>query len=482
MVTADGPQAARRAARARPPTSSPGSSTEFVDRARNAVDAGLDGVEVHAANGYLLHQFLDPTINQRDGRATAARPRTARASSSRSSRPSPRRSAPSKVGLRISPGTPVQRCRRGDAATTSSATYERAASTASRRSASPTCSVLRRPARPTLDRPTCATRFGGPVAAQHRLRRRHLPRDVGRGPPRRPASPTRSSSVARSWPTPTCATAGSRAPSSTSPTPTPSTAAAPRATPTTRRSTRPPERFADGGSARNVPSRARRVSTAPAATAAGDGRARSAPVAAGDLVEVDPRVRAATKPRLSETGTTSSSTPCTIDDLGAGRRRRSSVIGSAGAGSAPSSRPGSRRRRGRAGSPPAGRRPAPARPRGRSAARSRPATARGARRPSGRCTTASAPATPSPASSPGSAAYRERTSSPVTGQPPPPRPGGTPASRRPSPSSARARAIGRVCGRSHSCFQKPPCSRTTQPLRGVPAGQVQVDDRISCSA
>jgi 2,4-dienoyl-CoA reductase-like NADH-dependent reductase (Old Yellow Enzyme family) len=39
---------------------------DFVSAARNAVAAGLDGVEVHAANGYLLHQFLDPTINLRD--------------------------------------------------------------------------------------------------------------------------------------------------------------------------------------------------------------------------------------------------------------------------------------------------------------------------------------------------------------------------------------------------------------------------------
>jgi N-ethylmaleimide reductase len=39
---------------------------DFVTAARNAVAAGLDGVEVHAANGYLLHQFLDPTVNLRD--------------------------------------------------------------------------------------------------------------------------------------------------------------------------------------------------------------------------------------------------------------------------------------------------------------------------------------------------------------------------------------------------------------------------------
>ena len=39
---------------------------EFVTAARNAIAAGLDGVELHSANGYLLHEFLSPVSNVRD--------------------------------------------------------------------------------------------------------------------------------------------------------------------------------------------------------------------------------------------------------------------------------------------------------------------------------------------------------------------------------------------------------------------------------
>ncbi|KAA0117101.1 alkene reductase [Mycolicibacterium sp. P9-22] len=38
---------------------------QFRSAARRAVDAGMDGVEIHSANGYLLHEFLSDVVNVR---------------------------------------------------------------------------------------------------------------------------------------------------------------------------------------------------------------------------------------------------------------------------------------------------------------------------------------------------------------------------------------------------------------------------------
>ena len=39
---------------------------EYAEAAKNLVDAGADGIEIHAANGYLLNQFLNPKSNVRE--------------------------------------------------------------------------------------------------------------------------------------------------------------------------------------------------------------------------------------------------------------------------------------------------------------------------------------------------------------------------------------------------------------------------------
>lgn len=79
---------------------------DYASAARNAIDAGFDGVELHGANGYLIHQFLSAHTNRRDdrwGSGVNGRIRfaveVARATS--------QAIGADKVGIRISPGTAV---------------------------------------------------------------------------------------------------------------------------------------------------------------------------------------------------------------------------------------------------------------------------------------------------------------------------------------------------------------------------------------
>ena len=81
----------------------PGVAAGFADAARRAVRAGVDGVELHAANGYLLHQFLADGVNDRtDSYGGAHRERfvveVARATAEAI--------GADRVGIRISPGHP----------------------------------------------------------------------------------------------------------------------------------------------------------------------------------------------------------------------------------------------------------------------------------------------------------------------------------------------------------------------------------------
>ena len=61
----DGVPVATPIPRELPAAELPALAQEFADAARNARAAGIDGVELHCASGYLVNQFLNPASNRR---------------------------------------------------------------------------------------------------------------------------------------------------------------------------------------------------------------------------------------------------------------------------------------------------------------------------------------------------------------------------------------------------------------------------------
>ncbi len=75
---------------------------EFAHAAVLAIEAGFDGVELHGANGYLIEQFLNPNVNQREdgyGRTIEGRNRFA----IESARAAAAAIGAERVGIRLSP-------------------------------------------------------------------------------------------------------------------------------------------------------------------------------------------------------------------------------------------------------------------------------------------------------------------------------------------------------------------------------------------
>jgi N-ethylmaleimide reductase len=79
---------------------------QFRQAARNAVDAGFDGVEVHGANGYLVDQFLRDSINDRTDRYGGSIENRARFLIELMTAVC-KEIGPGRVGLRLSPVTPA---------------------------------------------------------------------------------------------------------------------------------------------------------------------------------------------------------------------------------------------------------------------------------------------------------------------------------------------------------------------------------------
>jgi N-ethylmaleimide reductase len=79
---------------------------QYATSASNAIEAGFDGVEIHGANGYLIHQFLSVNANQRTdqwGGTPANRIRFAR----QVAQAVAAAVGAHRTGIRLSPGNPL---------------------------------------------------------------------------------------------------------------------------------------------------------------------------------------------------------------------------------------------------------------------------------------------------------------------------------------------------------------------------------------
>ncbi|MDG9695287.1 alkene reductase [Streptomyces sp. DH17] len=119
MFTANGPQAMPE-----PRALSTGEVTATVDDFRRAaayaLEAGADGVEIHGANGYLLHQFLSDNANRRTDRYGGRAENRIRFAVEVTEAVADEIGA-GRTGIRLSPGNPYNDIREDDVHTLYSA-------------------------------------------------------------------------------------------------------------------------------------------------------------------------------------------------------------------------------------------------------------------------------------------------------------------------------------------------------------------------
>ena len=99
---------------------------QFRAAARRAVDAGMDGVEIHGANGYLLHEFSSDVVNRRTDVYGGSPENRARFTAEVVEAVADEIGA-GRVGLRISPGNTAGDMREDDKVSTYEALVDRIA-------------------------------------------------------------------------------------------------------------------------------------------------------------------------------------------------------------------------------------------------------------------------------------------------------------------------------------------------------------------